>query len=173
MCDKGGEYQRRRSSLVSLCTRPINVPQVDSVIANLVLVIFILTLVGVDLPKKLPIHLVKFTPESLGPLAMLGSAGIGGAGTFVFMTFAGLFLVMASDGCGVQGECSTLGLTAGVGVSALGPWVGVLGLGAWAVVRVVRRRLAWWTALAALVAVPALWAAGAGLVWLSVGGASA
>lgn len=88
-------------------------------------------------------------------------------------TFAGLFLVMASDGCGVQGECSTLGLTAGVGVSALGPWVGVLGLGAWAVVRVVRRRLAWWTALAALVAVPALWAAGAGLVWLSVGGASA
>ncbi|MBC3760373.1 hypothetical protein H7K62_01565 [Quadrisphaera sp. RL12-1S] len=85
-------------------------------------------------------------------------------------TFAGLFLVMASDSCGIQAECSTLGLTAGVGVSALGPWVGVLGFGVWAVVRVVRRRLAWWTALAALLAVPALWFAGAGLVWLSVGG---
>jgi hypothetical protein len=85
--------------------------------------------------------------------------------------FAGLFLVMASDSCGIQGECSTLGLTAGVGVAALAPCVGVLGLGTWAVVRLVRRRRAWWTALAALLAVPALWAAGAALVWLSVGGA--
>ncbi|MDX7953087.1 MFS transporter [Lichenihabitans sp. Uapishka_5] len=33
-----------------------------------------------------------FTPESLGPLTALGSAGVGGAGTFVFMTFAGLFI---------------------------------------------------------------------------------
>ncbi|MEH3079069.1 MAG: hypothetical protein PGN11_20825 [Quadrisphaera sp.] len=89
-------------------------------------------------------------------------------------TFAGFFLVMASDSCGTSlgNECSTLGLTAGVGVAALAPWAGVLGLGVWAVVRLVRRRLAWWSALAALLAVPALWFAGAGLVWLSVGGAS-
>ena len=33
-----------------------------------------------------------FTPESLGPLAALSGAGATGAGTFVFMTFAGLFV---------------------------------------------------------------------------------
>ena len=33
-----------------------------------------------------------FTPERLGPLALLSGAGASGAGTFVFMTFAGLFL---------------------------------------------------------------------------------
>ncbi|TNM69930.1 hypothetical protein FHN55_01700 [Streptomyces sp. NP160] len=86
-------------------------------------------------------------------------------------TLAGVVLVMAGDGCGIQGECSELGLAAGVGTAALAPWVGVLGLGAWTVVRLVRRRRAWWTALVSLLAVPALWSAGAGIVWLSVGGA--
>ncbi len=33
-----------------------------------------------------------FTPQSLGPLAALSSAGATGAGTFIFMTFAGLFV---------------------------------------------------------------------------------
>ena len=33
-----------------------------------------------------------FTPESLGPLTLLGAAGARGAGTFVFMTFAGMFV---------------------------------------------------------------------------------
>ena len=33
-----------------------------------------------------------FSPEQLGPLAVLSGAGASGAGTFVFMTFAGLFV---------------------------------------------------------------------------------
>ncbi|MEH3079068.1 MAG: hypothetical protein PGN11_20820 [Quadrisphaera sp.] len=55
----------------------------------------------------------------------------------------------------------------------MGPWVGVVGLGAWAVVRSVRRRQAWWTALAAALSVPVLWFGGAALMWLAAGGASA
>lgn len=33
-----------------------------------------------------------FTPESLGPLTLLGTVGARGVGTFVFMTFAGMFV---------------------------------------------------------------------------------
>ncbi|MGQ7295330.1 DUF6264 family protein [Quadrisphaera sp. KR29] len=112
-------------------------------------------------------------PRSTADLVVTVVLLLAGAVLAVLASSAGLLLVMAADGCGIQGECSELGLTAGVGAAALGPWAGLLALGAWAVVRLVRRRRAWWTALAAVLAVPVLWAAGAGLVWLSVGGASA
>ncbi|PWJ55522.1 hypothetical protein SAMN06264364_103197 [Quadrisphaera granulorum] len=92
--------------------------------------------------------------------------------TALMTTFAGFMLVMASDSCGIVRECSTSGLTAGVGMSVIGPWVGLLGFGVWAVVRMARRRLAWWTSLAALLAAPVLWLAGAVIVWQAVGGGS-
>ncbi|MBF5081758.1 hypothetical protein F1641_08400 [Quadrisphaera sp. INWT6] len=85
----------------------------------------------------------------------------------------GAVLTTAAGGCGVQGPCSTLGLTAGVGLAALGPSAGVLGFGAWAVVRLVRGRRAWWVALVALLSAPALWFLGAFVLWVGVGGLSA
>ena len=82
-------------------------------------------------------------------------------------TYAGFFLVMASDSCGVSTECSIPQITAGVGVAVVGPWVGLLGLGVWAVVRLVRRRRAWWVSLLALLSVPLALVAGAALVFTS------
>ncbi len=82
-------------------------------------------------------------------------------------TSTGFFLVMASDSCGITTECSVSQITAGVGVAVVGPWVGLLGLGVWAVVRLVRRRRAWWVALLALLSVPLALTAGAALVFTS------
>lgn len=85
----------------------------------------------------------------------------------------GAMLTMAAGGCGVQGPCNTLGMTAGVGTAALAPSAGVLALGAWAVVRLVRARRAWWVALLALLSAPVLWFLGAFVLWVSVGGLTA
>ena len=70
-------------------------------------------------------------------------------------SFAGLMLVMASDSCGTgTTECSTGVILLGVGLAVIAPWVALLAMGTWAVVRLVRRKLAWWVPL---LAVP-LWA---------------
>lgn len=70
-------------------------------------------------------------------------------------SFAGLMLVMASDSCGTgTTECSTGIILLGVGLAVVAPWVALLAMGTWAVVRLVRRKLAWWVPL---LAVP-LWA---------------
>lgn len=81
-------------------------------------------------------------------------------------------LVMGVSSCTEQ-TCALFGVFGGAAVATVGPWVGVVGLGAWAVVRSVRRRQAWWTALAAALSVPVLWFGGAALMWLAAGGASA
>ncbi|GAA1826742.1 hypothetical protein GCM10009812_18450 [Nocardioides marinus] len=70
-------------------------------------------------------------------------------------SFAGLMLVMASDSCGTgTTECSTRIILLGVGLAVVAPWVALLAMGTWAVVRLVRRKIAWWVPL---LAVP-LWA---------------
>ena len=70
-------------------------------------------------------------------------------------SFAGLMLVMASDSCGTgTTECSTGVILLGVGLAVIAPWVALLAMETWAVVRLVRRKLAWWVPL---LAVP-LWA---------------
>jgi hypothetical protein len=80
-------------------------------------------------------------------------------------------LVMGVSSC-TEETCALLGVVGGAAVAVAGPWAGVLGLGTWAVVRSVRRRRAWWVALAAVLSVPALWFGGGALMWLAAGGAS-
>lgn len=111
----------------------------------------------------------RSTPDLVVTVLLL----VAGALAAVAAVPLGAVLTMAAGGCGVQGPCNTLGLTAGVGVAALAPSASVLGFGAWAVVRLVRRRRAWWVALVALVSAPALWFLGAFVLWVSVGGLSA
>ncbi len=66
-------------------------------------------------------------------------------------SFAGLMLVMASDSCGTgTTECSTGVILLGVGLAVIAPWVALLAMGTWAVVRLVRRKLAWWVPLLAV-----------------------
>ena len=63
---------------------------------------------------------------------------------------SGLTLVFASDSCGVTSECSTGGIALGVLIAVAAPWVAIVAMGVWAVVRLVRRKLAWWVALLAI-----------------------
>lgn len=87
------------------------------------------------------------------------------------LSMAGLFLVMASDSCGVVNECDTGLIALGVAVAVLAPWVAILGLGSWAVVRLVRRRSAWWVALLAFPAAGLLFALGVAMTFSGAGAA--
>jgi hypothetical protein len=88
----------------------------------------------------------------------------------LLLSFAGLFLVFASDSCGSGGtECSTGLLAFGVALAAGGPWVPILGLGGWAVVRMVRGRSAWWVPLAAIPLACLVFALGAAVAFNAVG----
>lgn len=65
-------------------------------------------------------------------------------------SFLGLMLVFASDSCGVTSECSTGQIVLGVAVAAIAPWIAILGMGTWSIVRLVRKRTAWWVAMLAI-----------------------
>lgn len=80
-------------------------------------------------------------------------------------SFMGLFLVMASDSCGVTAECSTDLILLGVLVAVAAPWVAVLGAGAWATVRLVRGRSGWWVPLLGLPVAVGLFALGVALTF--------
>ena len=84
----------------------------------------------------------------------------------LLLSFAGLFLVFASDSCGSgTTECSTDLIALGVAVAAGGPWVPILGMGGWAVVRMVRGRSAWWVPLATVPVACLVFALGAALAF--------
>lgn len=65
-------------------------------------------------------------------------------------SFLGLFLVMASDSCGVTSECSEAGIVLGTAIAVAAPWIAIAAMGVWAVVRLVRRKLAWWVPMLAI-----------------------
>lgn len=84
----------------------------------------------------------------------------------LLLSFAGLFLVFASDSCGSgTTDCSTGLIALGVAVAAGGPWVPILGLGGWAVVRMVRGRSAWWVPLVTVPVACLVFALGAALAF--------
>ncbi|TDN91868.1 DUF6264 family protein [Microbacterium sp. BK668] len=67
-------------------------------------------------------------------------------------SFAGLFLVMASDSCGVR-DCSTELITTGWLIGTLVPWAVLVGAAIWAIVFMVKRRLAFYIPLLGAVGV--------------------
>jgi uncharacterized BrkB/YihY/UPF0761 family membrane protein len=67
-------------------------------------------------------------------------------------SFMGLFLVMASDPCGVR-ECSTELITTGWLIGTLVPWAVLVGAAIWAIVFMVKRRLAFYIPLLGAVGV--------------------
>ena len=84
----------------------------------------------------------------------------------LLLSFAGLFLVFASDSCGSGAtDCSTGLIALGVAVAAGGPLVPILGMGGWAVVRMVRGRSAWWVPLVTVPVACLVFALGAALAF--------
>ena len=82
-------------------------------------------------------------------------------------SFMSLFLVMASDSCGVN-ECNEGQLVLGVLVAAAAPWVAIVGMGVWAIVRLVRRKVAWWVAMLTIPAWGLLFALGVAITFTAV-----
>jgi hypothetical protein len=69
-----------------------------------------------------------------------------------FASFMGLFLVMASDPCGVR-DCSTELITIGWLVGTLLPWVVLIATAIVSIVRMVKRKLAFYIPLLGVVGV--------------------
>lgn len=63
-----------------------------------------------------------------------------------FASFAGIFIVMASDSCGVR-ECNTSLITLGWIVGMALPWIALIATVIVAIVLLVKRRIAFWVAL--------------------------
>lgn len=89
-------------------------------------------------------------------------------GAFV-ASFFGLFLGMASDGCGGSADCDSDLIGLGVLIAAAAPWVGLIPTGVWAIVRMVRRKVAFWVPLLAIPVWIVLLVLGA---WLAFEGAA-
>ena len=95
-------------------------------------------------PAKPPI---KVWDLVLTILLLLGVAALA-----AFVSFSAVFLVMASDSCGVR-DCSTelivFGWLLGMGL----PWIVLIAAIVVSIVRLVRRRIAFWVPLAGAVLV--------------------
>ncbi|MEX8032308.1 hypothetical protein AB6V29_04680 [Microbacterium sp. 20-116] len=82
-------------------------------------------------------------------------------------SYAGVLLAFASDACGST-TCNTGLMNIGFWTAVISPWV-VLVIGVIvAIVRLVRRRLAFWVPLVTVVAVVAVWFVAAALVGAGV-----
>lgn len=83
-------------------------------------------------------------------------------------TFSSLFLVMASDSCGSTTACSYDQITVGWLVAMFLPSVLLIATVVVAIVRFVKRRVAWWIVLIGGVAMLAAWGIGVALVFTAV-----
>lgn len=82
------------------------------------------------------------------------------AAVAVVAALAGVFLVFVTDSCGTVGRCNDAVVTSGVLTGAIGPLLVALIAIAVAVVRLVRRRLAFWVPVVGFAVIVAVLAAG-------------
>jgi len=92
-----------------------------------------------------------------------------GAIAFAVLAFASLFLAMMSDGCGSGTNCNYGVMTAGYFVALLVPPVVFVAAAIWTIIRLVRRRLAWWVPLVGAAVALAAWGVGLAMMQASLG----
>lgn len=92
-------------------------------------------------------------------------AGVLGFATLAFMS---LFLVMMSDGC-FGDRCNASLMSAGWLIALGVPPVVFVAAVVWAIVRLVRRRIAWWVPVAGAVLGVSIWFIGVGMMNASLG----
>lgn len=85
----------------------------------------------------------------------------------VACSYAGFFLAFASDACGAI-ACDYGLMNVGLWSAVISPWVVLLGTVVVAIVRLVRRRLAFWVPLAGSVVMVAAWFIAAAIVGAGV-----
>lgn len=96
---------------------------------------------------------------------ILMSAGVLGFATLAFMS---LFLVMMSDGC-FGDRCNTGLMSVGWLIALAAPPVVFIAAVVWTIIRLARRKLAWWVPLAGAVLSAAIWFGGVGIMNASLG----
>ncbi|TGY34289.1 hypothetical protein E5344_13150 [Microbacterium laevaniformans] len=92
-------------------------------------------------------------------------AGVLGFATLAFMS---LFLVMMSDGC-FGDRCNASLMSAGWLIALGVPPVVFVAAVVWVIVRLVRRRIAWWVPVAGAVLGVSIWFIGVGMMNASLG----
>ena len=92
------------------------------------------------------------------------------AGTvgFAFLAFMSMFLVMMSDGCFAD-SCNTGLMTVGWLIALVAPPAVFLAAIVWTLIRIGRRRTAWWVPVAGGAVAVAVWAIGGGLMQAGLG----
>jgi len=87
-------------------------------------------------------------------------AGVIGFGMLAFLS---LFFAMMSDGC-YGDRCDTGLMSIGWLIALVAPPVVFLAAAGWTIVRLVRRKTAWWLPIVGAVVAVAIWVAGVGLM---------
>ncbi len=88
---------------------------------------------------------------------------IAGVIGFAMLAFVSLFFAMMSDGC-YGDRCDTGLMSIGWLVALIAPPVVFIAAAVWTIVRLVRRKLAWWLPLAGAAVAVAVWVAGVALM---------
>lgn len=87
---------------------------------------------------------------------------------FAFLGFLTLFLSMMSDGC-YANQCNTGLMSVGWLIALAVPPALFVGTIIWTIIRLVRRKTAWWVTLGGAFLAILVWAAGAGLMQAGLG----
>ncbi len=87
---------------------------------------------------------------------------------FAFLGFLTLFLSMMSDGC-YANQCNTGLMSVGWLIALAVPPAVFVGAVIWTIIRLARRRTAWWVTLAGAFLSIMIWAGGAGLMQAGLG----
>lgn len=95
---------------------------------------------------------------------------LGGIIEIASLAFFSLFLVMMSDSCGsTTNPCDTSLMNTGWLIALIGPAVVFVPAVVWAIVRLVRRKLAWWVVLAGGALAFGVFCAGAAIMTAGLG----
>ncbi len=88
---------------------------------------------------------------------------IAGVFGFAILAFVSLFLAMMSDGC-MGGTCDTGLMSIGWLIALIAPPIVFIATVVWTIVRLVRRRIAWWLPLAGGILAVLIWLGGVALM---------
>lgn len=108
-------------------------------------------------------------PARVGDIVASSILLVVGAIGFAALAFVSLFLAMVSDGCGSGADCDFGVMTAGYFVALVAPPVIFVAAAVWTIIRLVRRRIAWWLPIVGSLAALAVWGIGAAMMQASLG----
>lgn len=114
-------------------------------------------------PSRPPASGARIADVTVSVIIML--VGVVG---FAMLAFASVFLVMMSDGC-FDDRCNTGLMGMGWFIALLGPPLVFIAAIVWTLIRIARRKTAWWVPVSGAVAAAVVWGIGAAVMQASLG----